>query len=186
MNKKGSQEVPSSTVGIIIAIPIFMILAFLTYLIFFKSSGEDVDISKFSYQKIVEEIKTMTNNDIKTLNFNSDKDYALIGFSKNIKELTQNDLNIDCGKVDIAGKITKPDSCQGNSCLCICETDTQLGSFGGDLIILCATEKSKCEQFKEEILGGDACNYFLYYDYNTKSQGLELTKRLDKILIKLK
>ncbi len=162
-----------------------MALAFILYLVL-KPSGQNKDISTFSYDKIVEDVNKMANNEIKTVTFDTDPNYALVGFSQSTKELAESDFKNECGKIDIEGNITKPESCQGNACLCLCETDTQLGSFGGGLFILCNQGKTKCTQFKENIIGDLSCNYLLYYNYTKEAKNFEVTKTQNNIIFKSK
>ncbi len=184
MNKKAATETLSAVGGLIIAVLVVVALVTLIYIILPRSSTEETTVPIFYFKTLIKTIKEMPTNTIKTTQISLNKDYALVGFDKATKEL--NNLNEQCGKVSISGKIIKPDSCQGNGCLCICEVDTQLGSFGGGLLLQCDTEKSKCEQFNENIIGGDSCNYFLFYDYQGGLRNLEVNKKPDTIIIQAK
>ena len=184
MNKKGSQETPSSLIGLVAGIFLAIALFIILYLVL-KPGGGNIDVTTLSYEKIIENLNEMAN-EVKTLTFNTNSDYALVGFSKSITELAESDLKNECGKTDIEGKIIKPDSCQGNSCLCLCEANHQLESFGGGLFIQCNKEKSRCTPFKEEIIGGANCNYLLYYNSSKEAKNFEVTKTQNNIIFKPK
>ena len=185
MNKKGSQETSSSLIGTVVGIILLLGLIVVLYLVL-KPSGQNEDVTTFSYDKIIEDLNKMVNNEIKIVTFDTNSNYALVGFSQSVKELAESDLKDECGKTDIEGKITKPESCQGNACLCLCETDTQLGSFGGGLFILCNQGKTKCTQFKENIIGDLSCSYLLHYNYTKEAKDFEVTKTQDNIIFKSK
>ncbi len=184
MDKKGIETETLSFVGaLIISALVVIALVTVIYIIIPKSSHEDTDVPIFYYKTLVKDINEL-NNGIKVSSFSSNKDYALIGFSKDLKEV--NVLEDKCGKVDLSQGIIKPDSCQGNACLCICEVDHGIVGFGGGLKISCNTEKSQCQVFNQNILGDNLCNYLLYYNEDKTAKELEINKNNDAIIIKQK
>lgn len=184
MNRKGSMTTLEAVVALVITALIVIALLRVIDLIWPQAGEDETSLNIFYYQKFIEDIKAMSSNETKVLGILSNSDFALIGFSKNTNEINSNDLKDSCGKVDITGKITKPMSCQGNSCLCFCKVDTNVAGLGGGIVIKCEDEETKCEQFKENVIGDLSCNYFLYYKYNEEFKEFNVTKTLDNILIK--
>ena len=185
MNKKGLETQMVKTIaGLIIGVIVVIALIAITYIIIPKTSNDDIEVPIFYYKTLINKIFELNINEIKEYPFFSTKDYALVGFSKGINEISS--LNEACGKMDLDGSITKPASCNGNACLCICEVESELIPLGGDLIVRCDVRKSLCTEFKEDIVGGNSCNYYLYYDTTGKIKQLEFSKSQDKIIIKTK
>ena len=185
MNKKGLETQMLKTIaGLIIGVIVVIALISIIYIIIPKTSNEDVEVPIFYYKTLINKIFELNINDVKEFPFFSTDDYALVGFSKSVSEI--NSLNEACGKIDLDGSITKPSSCNGNACLCICEVESDLIPLGGDLIVKCDTEASLCKEFKEDVVGSTICNYYLYHDTTEKIKQLEVTKTLDKITIKTK
>ncbi len=185
MDKKGLETQMLKTIGgLIIGVLVVVALISIIYIIIPKSSNEGAEVPIFYYKTLVNKISELNVNEVKEFPFFSTEDYALVGFGKSLNEVSS--LNEACGKMDLDGVIIKPSSCNGNACLCICEIESGLISLGGDLIVKCYTEKSLCKEFREDVVGGLICNYYLYYDATEKIKNLEVTRTPDKITIKTK
>ena len=185
MNKKGVETTTVNFLGalIIAGIIVFIIIDKVLPAILPKSTNEDEEIPIFYYKTLIKEIKDLKNNDIKKTNLALNRNYILVGFSNNLKEINEDSLNEACGKIELAHSINKPSTCEANGCLCICEVDTGLAEFSGGLIVNCESEKSKCELFKENIIGNEKCEYFLYYDAYKKPVEINITKKQDNIIL---
>ena len=191
MNKKGDKELGLETIqGLLFGIGLIIIFGILIIYIIPSFGGEkEDDTTTFYYKKFVEEIKLIPDNNIQTskiLPFLPKDDAILVGFSKNLNEIKSSDLNQVCGKTDITGVISKPVSCQNNACLCLCEVDTGIAGIPIGLVVNCNSENSICEQFSQNVIGDQTCNYFLYYNNDNKIKEFQVLKDQSNIIIKPK
>ncbi len=122
MNKKADTTALSFVGSLIITAFIVIALIGLIYIILPKSGQQEDDTIVFYYKTFSRDLKEM--KDTKNLTFLSNKNYALVGFDKSLNEITN--LDPKCGLSQVTGKIVKPNSCQGNACLCLCNVDTQI------------------------------------------------------------
>jgi len=190
MNKKGTETTMLETIfAIIISVFVIVVIVGLIYLILKPSTPGDLEIPLFYYQVIVNEINNLNINSVKNTGILGNEDFIFLGFSQGIKEINKNNLQDACGKIGLAENIAKPDVCQGTSCFCVCEASTSEILVGPGRLPIeadCTSEKSKCEQFKENIIGDDSCDYFLYYDASKTSREIEISKKQNDIILKVR
>lgn len=190
MDKKGTEKTMLETIfAIIISVFVIVVIVGLIYLILKPSTPGDLEIPLFYYQVIVDEMKNLNFNSVKNTGILGNEDFIFLGFSQNIKEINKNNLQDSCGKIDLADNIAKPDSCQGTSCFCVCGASTSGILVGPGVLPIeadCNSEKSKCEQFKENIIGDQVCDYFLYYDASKTPNDIEISKKQNDIILKVK
>ncbi len=186
MNKKGVEEETLESAGSLLITAIIIIALFgIIYLLIssFKLQDENKEFPVFYYESLVKQVQELKDNTKILTTLSSNSDYIFLGFSKGLNEININDLKDSCGKANLAQNAPKPLTCKGNSCLCICEVDSDYLGIGSGLLVDCNGDHAKCVEFNDDIVGGDSCNYLLYYDTTKKPKDFEINKNLGKVII---
>ena len=140
------------------------------------SSGKTDSTVSF-FDKLIDEIYNLKNNEEKQVLFSISSDYIVVGFNKD-KDYIGGSGKVCSGGYVFSEQINKPYSCEKDAgCLCLCKSSSELSTED------CETENGGiCYSFDYDIRDDkNSCGYFILAGKADKQ--LTIKKGADTIII---